>query len=117
MSSLLWLAGLLGLAWLWFDGRRAHEYANLFCQQLCRQRGLRLLDGTISLRQMRLYRSADQRQGLWGWQWQRQYQFDFSSDIQERAQGSVTIRGTRPVFIDLPEQVERVVIADNDLAT
>ncbi len=108
MTSLLFFLFLAGLGWFWFDSLRAHEIAKGMSKKLCQHYQLQLLDDTISLKRLTLHR--DRTHPKLRFYLQRAYHFEFTADGAGRTQGQLLMKGTRPVFIDLPGYYERVIV-------
>jgi len=85
------------LFWLWLDNRRAHEKARLFCQRLCRENQMLLLDDTVAIARLRLQRDADS--GVM--KVLRLYSFEFTDDVSQRHAGNVTLLGMRLISYSL----------------
>lgn len=91
---LIILAGVL----LWLDGARARELATAIVDELCRRRGLQLLDGTVALGRMGLARTEH------GMRIKRLFRFDYSVEGVGRRDGHILLHGSQVVLVDLPEQ-------------
>lgn len=108
LSSLLALAGLVGLAavgWFWNDSLQARERMTAACTRLCKDMDLQFLDETVALAGLRLTRSAD------GWlAWRRLYVFEFSESGSDRWQGRARLTGrhVESVQLDHPRGVTLV---------
>jgi len=96
MASLLTIGFLLLAAWLWRDGRRAHEAALAICTKLCAREAVQLLDQTVAVKRITLGRDADSRLGL-----RRSYQFEFTADGITRHRGYLLLHGTRLELVQM----------------
>jgi hypothetical protein len=99
-STLIALIVLLVIVLLWMDGARAREFATALVDELCRRRGLQLLDGTVSVARVGIRRSP---QGL---RFRRMFRFEFSAEGVGRRTGYLLLIGTdvEKVIFDLAEQ-------------
>jgi hypothetical protein len=99
-STLIALIVLLVIVLLWMDGARAREFATALVNELCRRRGVQLLDGTVSVARVGIRRSP---QGL---RFRRMFRFDFSAEGVGRRTGYLLLLGTdvEKVIFDLPEE-------------
>jgi hypothetical protein len=82
------IVALLLVAWAWHASLAAREFANEVASDTCRQAGVQLLDGTVSVLRLGLARSADGRLAL-----RRTYVFDDSEDGYDRRRGFVVLTG------------------------
>lgn len=78
---------LLAAFAFWWDSRRTSELALRYCQHLCRQSSVQLLDASISMQRMWLRRSNNWVQIC------RLYTFEFSGDGDSRRQGYIVLLG------------------------
>lgn len=104
MSSIIFLAMLVTLAWFWFDSLRSREIAKGICQRACSQLQLQLLDDTIALVRVRLKRNRYGRLRV-----QRVYLFEFSQGGESRLQGTIVMRGYALEMLELPGYMERTI--------
>lgn len=91
------LLSLALLGWAWYHVLRLRERAVAHARRLCDQRGLQLLDDSVSLHRLR----ASWRNG--GLHVLREYRFDTSLGGHDRQSASVTLLGGRVVAASLPE--------------
>jgi hypothetical protein len=84
------------IAWIWYDGLKAHEIGLHAVRKACEAEGLQLLDGTISLVSLRPARDDYGRLAL-----RRVYQFDFSDDGYNRRRGSLHLLGGRVALLNV----------------
>lgn len=76
----------------WSAGRGAAERAEVLGREACTAAGVQLLDQTVHVMAMRLYRGDD------GWLgWERTFRFDYSRDGEDRHVGRLVLRGGRMV--------------------
>ena len=83
---LLILLGLL--VWFWQDTLQARELALRAAREVCRNRQLQLLDGTVTLQRL-----ATRRSNQGGVTLQRTFQFAYSEDGHDRYTGFVITLG------------------------
>jgi len=98
--TLLALAVLLALAWLWFDGTQARERVLEHARRVCDESGVLLLDQSVVLVSLRPARRSDGRLAL-----RRGYRFEFSREGDSRYSGHAWLLGSRieSVHLALPE--------------
>ncbi len=101
-STLALLLVLLVIALIWLDGARAREFATILARRYCANRGMQLLDDTVSLARLGLRWT---RQGL---RVRRMFRFEFSLEGVGRRTGYVLMLGSRLETIDdgLPRTAE-----------
>ena len=87
-TALFLLAGMLALAWFWYDSLRAREQANVTAIETCRSTGASLLDGTVAFRRIQPVRGNGGAMQL-----RRTYVFDYTRDGVTRQQGFVVLTG------------------------
>lgn len=87
-TLLFLLAGMLALAWFWYDSLRARERANTVAVETCQSTGASLLDGTVSFRRLEPVRGYGGSMQL-----RRTYVFDYTRDGVTRQQGFVVLTG------------------------
>jgi len=104
MSSIIFLAILVVLAWFWLDSLRSREIAKRICQQMCNQLQLQLLDDTIALVQIRLKRNRYGQLRI-----QRTYMFEFTTEGESRLQGTIIMRGHALEMLELPGYMNRTI--------
>ncbi|MEO8672290.1 MAG: DUF3301 domain-containing protein [Tahibacter sp.] len=97
IEALITLILLGALALIWQDALRARELAARIGHQLCTNSGLQLLDQSVSLRRLRLIRTASGRMGL-----RRQYAFDVSTNGHDRHRGTLRLREGKLEDFSLP---------------
>ena len=90
MSPLLLLLIIAGLVWYWQAGMNCRDIAIATARNTCTREGLQLLDGTVSLRQIRPYYSSGSQFGLL-----RTFGFEYSTDGFSRLSGCVVLRNTQ----------------------
>jgi hypothetical protein len=108
-ATLLALIALLVVVLFWMDGARAREFATALVDELCRRRGLQLLDGTVVLARLGLRRTPA------GLRFRRMYRFDFSAEGVGRRVGYLLLIGTEVenVIFELPEDEAAATPADD----
>ena len=84
------------LAWLWFDGTKAHEAGVAEARVSCDSEGLQLLDETVSLGSIRPTRDDEGRLVL-----RRVYDFEYSDTGDNRRKGSVVLLGHEVVVVNI----------------
>jgi len=89
-------AVLAVLVWHWWDGLQKRELALQAAQRLCAQSGVQFLDGSVSLRRLRLRRDESQRARLY-----REYAFEYSTSGDDRHPGRVYMLGARVLSANL----------------
>lgn len=94
-AAVISLLLLVMLAALWLDGARARELATAVVDELCRRRGLQLLDGTVGLARLGLTRTDH------GLRFKRLFRFDYSVEGVGRQQGHILLHGTVVMHADL----------------
>lgn len=94
-SALITLIILGAIALLWLDGARARELATAIANEVCRRRGVQLLDQTVSLSRMALRRTAG------GLRFRRMFRFDYSIEGVGRRTGYVLLIGVHLEQVDL----------------
>ena len=76
----------------WSAGRAAAERAEVLGRKACTTAGVQLLDQTVHVMAIKLYRGED------GWLgWERTFRFDYSRDGEDRHVGRLVLRGNRMV--------------------
>ncbi len=82
---------LLGaIGWFWYSSVQIRDIAILGARMRCESRGLILLDQTVSLFKIRLRRDRSGQM-----RFEREYQFEFSSNGDDRFEGTITLHGKR----------------------
>ncbi len=102
-DELILLAAIAFLAWFWVDTLRARERAVQLCRDLCRARGLQLLDETVAQQSIGLGRDRNGRA-----RFRRHYRFEFTRDGATRDRGNVVMLGEVMESMDLPEDGGRL---------
>jgi hypothetical protein len=90
MSQLLLLIVIVLLVWYWQSGMHCRDIARAAAGNTCTRQGLQLLDGTVSLRDMRPFYLDNRRFGL-----KRTYGFDYSEDGISRRSGCIVLLNSR----------------------
>ncbi|MFA7278653.1 MAG: DUF3301 domain-containing protein [Sterolibacterium sp.] len=90
------LAVLGGLCWLWFDSLKARDAAVDAARRACATEGLLLLDDTVAIAGLKPERDAEGQLKL-----RRVYEFEYSDTGNNRRKGSVVIRGSRILIINI----------------
>mgnify|MGYP001817233515 CR=1 FL=1 len=96
MYELLFLAGVVGLFWFWWDSIGVKEVARDYAKQACRQADVQLLDDTVAVSRIRLRRDSNGKLKFY-----RQYRFDFTPDGEQRFQGKMVFLGRIREQLDL----------------
>jgi hypothetical protein len=82
-----------------FKALRVRELALIAARRACEQRGVQLLDQTVSIRRLSMSRDELGRWRVW-----RQYQFEYSVEGYERERGNVIMLGNRVHGLVMSEQ-------------
>lgn len=90
--------------WHWWASQQVKEIAFKNAQRTCKEMGLQLLDGSISLRGIWIKRDENGQLRWW-----RRYMFDFSATGDDRYRGTIITLGHRVIHTQLPPHR----IADN----
>lgn len=100
MNSLLFLALISIIVWLWQDALRCREYAIKQCRKICNEMNVQLLDETVALTSLSLRKDPSNRIRLL-----RRYNFEVSPEGANRHNGFIVLSGYRLVHIeiDLPD--------------
>lgn len=100
LQTVVLLALMAGLVWLWSDSRGAAERAAEVCRSTCRDLNLQFLDQALALSGLGIARNTDGRL-----KFLRQFRFEFSTTGADRRQGRVTMLGARveSVLLDQPD--------------
>jgi len=103
LTSILFLVFLAVITWFWFDTLRVLEMARVHSKRACGQYHLQLLDDSVNLSKVRITRNK------WGHVvLQRDYRFEFHHQGEDvRTQGSLIMRGTKLIMMDIPEYMDR----------
>ena len=99
MSPLLLLLIVAGLVWYWQASMKCRDIAIATARHTCAREGLQLLDGTVSLRDIRPFYSRGERPGLL-----RTFGFEYSTDGFSRLTGCIVLRNTRVESIIMDSQ-------------
>jgi len=102
MESLIYIAVLGGIIFLWLDGARAREIAIGISQSVCDKHHFQLLDQSVARQRFGL------RWGDEGIRFRRMFQFEYSDIGDERKIGYVILIGHRLEYIEVPG-LEKVV--------
>lgn len=90
------------LVWYWLKSREVKELALRSAARYCRDLDLSLLDQTVALKSVRLARDSRGKYAI-----ARTYNFDFSSNGEDRYQGSIVMLGRRSESIKLaPHRID-----------
>jgi hypothetical protein len=89
LNLILPILVLVFAAMIWLDAARAREFATILARRYCDNRGLQLLDDTVSLARMGLRWTT---QGL---RIRRMFRFDFSLEGTGRRTGFVLMLGSQ----------------------
>lgn len=108
-ESLILLAVVVAIAWMWQDGLGAREVAVAAAAAACQRESLQFLDDTVAQRGLRLVRNEAGRIVL-----QRAFGFEFSETGDDRQPGLVILRGREIVLLQTasrpaPPPLRRVV--------
>lgn len=89
-------------AWFWFDSLRARDAAMGAARRACDLEGLQLLDDTVALSALRVFRDEEGRLRP-----KRLYDFEFSDTGDNRRRGTVVVLGHRATVVNLGIQLVR----------
>ena len=95
-DSMIIILVFASAAWIWWDSRGSAEFATRMVRQYCQSAGVSFLNDTVSWQKMRLKRNKLGRMQI-----ERTYFFEFTSDVQRRYQGKITILGRQVQSINL----------------
>ena len=106
LLDLLGLLLLAALGWLWLDSLKAREVAVAAAKAACQGESLLLLDDTVAIARIRLGRDDDGTLRVL-----RSYGFEYSDTGNDRNSGSMVMRGSRVLVINLnlPQTPERTL--------
>jgi hypothetical protein len=96
LLDLLGLLLLAALGWLWLDSLKAREAAVAAAKAACQGESLLLLDDTVAIARISLARDEDGSLRLL-----RNYGFEYSDTGNDRNSGSMVMRGSRVLVINL----------------
>jgi len=80
------------------DGMRAREIATAVARDYCKQADLQFLDGTVSLRSIRLNRDIGRMRI------ERRFEFHYTDSSHERRRGLVVLVGRKVIHFVLHDQ-------------
>jgi len=90
MASLTLLLIIAILVWFWQISQQCRDTAIQLARQTCKHQGLQFLDGTATLKNIRLYFRRDSGPGL-----KRTYTFDYSEDGVNRHSGCIIMHNSQ----------------------
>jgi len=90
MSTLGLLLLVVILVWYWQTGMNCRDIAIAAARNTCAREGLQLLDGTVSLRNIRPFFGDNRQFGLL-----RTFGFEYSDDGLSRLSGCIVLRNKR----------------------
>ena len=107
LLDLLGLLLLAATAWLWLDSLKAREQAVAAAKAACNSEHLLLLDDTVAILRISLARDEEGILRI-----RRVYGFEYSDTGNDRSTGSIVMRGSRVIVINLnlPETPEGTVL-------
>lgn len=94
--DILWLAMLLLVMWLWWEGLRSKERARKAGLQACERAGVQFLDDTVERENISLRRGVGGRIQL-----RRVFRFEFASDGEKRYRGRIVMIGPHVFGIEM----------------
>lgn len=111
LSDIVLLALIFLLARFWWQTLEAREMAEKLCKNACIKENVQLLDGTVSLKKLRLEKSTRGRRMLL-----RYFSFEFSASSDDRREGVIAMHGIRQQYLvmDLPEESIITIPADEE---
>lgn len=96
LLDLLGFLLLAAIAWLWLDSLKAREQAVAAAKAACFSEHLLLLDDTVAIQRISLGRDEEGILRI-----RRIYGFEYSGTGNDRSTGSIAMRGSRVVVINL----------------
>ena len=96
--EILVLLGLAAIGGWWLDGLKAREAAVIAARSACEAEGVLLLDWTVAMVARKLERNATGRMQL-----RRAYRFEYTSNGNNRLDGSVVLMGREVMLINLAQ--------------
>ena len=107
LPYLFMLIAIAGFAFLWWDQARCRVLANSIAQQVCMQKNVQFLDGTVVFQKLWPKRNQDDEIRM-----QRYYAFDYMPEVSEtledtRKTGFIVMHGTKLTAVGLaPENIQ-----------
>jgi len=107
LLDLLGFLLLAAIAWLWLDSLKAREQAVAAAKAACNSEHLLLLDDTVAILRISLARDEEGILRI-----RRVYGFEYSDTGNDRSAGSIVMRGSRVIVINLnlPETPEEATL-------
>ncbi len=96
-TPLFFLLAIAAFVLVWQTAMRAREAALRAARDACRKMSVQLLDDTVACVRLRPVRAANGR----GWCLRRTFVFEFSSNGNNRGDGSLLLEGGEATLIDL----------------
>ncbi len=111
LSDIVILIMVFLLGRFWWQTLEAREAAERLCKTACVKANVQLLDGTVSLKKLRLEKSTRGGRMLL-----RYFGFEFSVSSDDRRQGVIAMHGGRQQYLvmDLPEQAVITVESEEE---
>jgi len=107
LPHLFILIAMASFAALWWDQARCRVLANAIAQQVCRQKNVQFLDGTVVFQKFTPKRNQNDQIRM-----QRYYAFDYMPELVEtvedsRKTGFIVMHGTKLVAVGLaPDNIQ-----------
>lgn len=112
MNSLLFLAVIAIIVWLWYDALRYREFSIKQCRKICNEMNYQLLDQTVALASISVQKYSKNRFRLL-----RRYNFELSPDGTSRYNGYLVISGYNLVHIEFDLPDGPVILQRNNLVS
>lgn len=112
MNSLLFLALVCIIVWLWQDALRCREYAIQQCRKICNEMNVQLLDETVALASIYLKKDSSNRGRLL-----RRYNFEISPEGAMRRNGFIILSGCKIIHIEIDLPDGPVILQKDKLIT
>ncbi len=111
LSDIVILIVMFLLGRFWWQTLEAREAAEKLCKTACVKANVQLLDGTVSLKKLRLEKSTRGGRMLL-----RYFGFEFSVSSDDRREGVIAMHGGRQQYLvmDLPEQAVITIEAEEE---
>lgn len=112
MNSILFLALISIIVWLWQDALRCREYAIQQCRKICNEMNVQLLDQTVALASISFKKDSGNRYRLL-----RRYNFEISPEGANRHSGFIILSDYRIIHIEIDFPDGPVILQKDKLIT